>query len=29
MYVGIDVWGRGTNSGGGYIVFNDVALIVM
>ena len=27
MYVGIDVWGRGTNSGGGYNTINDVALI--
>ena len=27
MYVGVDVWGRGTNSGGGYNTISDVALI--
>ena len=27
VYVGVDVWGRGTNSGGGYNTINDVALI--
>ena len=27
MYVGVDVWGRGTNSGGGYNTITDVALI--
>ena len=27
VYVGVDVWGRGTNSGGGYNTITDVALI--